>query len=203
MAFTIATENLIKALQTLPGVGIRSATRMALYLLERDPEAGQQLAQALSTALERVHKCPQCRSLTEQPICEICADTGRDQQTICVVANDADRAGIEMAAAYGGRYFVLHGSLSPIDGVGPEELGLFELADWVSQNAVTELIIALDQQVEAEATVHYLAEQYKNHPVKLSRVRFDQMTSGALDQVDSSVVETALINKSPLAFEQD
>lgn len=203
MSYTPATEQLIQALQSLPGVGTRSAQRMALHLLERDPQAGDTLAASLKEAIDRVHKCPKCRSLTEADVCEICSDDSRDAKTLCLVASDADKAGIEMAAQFQGRYFVLHGTLSPIDGVGPNELGLLDLAEKVKQDGIQELIIALDDQLESEATVHYITEQYKNSDVTLSRVHFHQLKSGKLDQVESRVIENALSNKQTIGFEHD
>lgn len=203
MAFTPATEKLIQALQLLPGVGMRSAQRMALQLLEREPEAGQQLAQALSGALQTVHKCPRCRTLTEQDLCEICSDTERDTSVICVVANDVDRSGIEMSAAFAGRYFVLHGVLSPIDGVGPEQLGLFDLVEQASGDDVNEVMLALDEQLESDATVHYLKEHLKDAGVTISRVPFHQLKSGSLDRTESRVIEQALSGKTTIGFEHD
>lgn len=203
MSYTPATEKLIQALQLLPGVGTRSAQRMALELLERDPQAGHALVSSLTDALSRVKKCPECRTLTELEVCEICADSARDKKVICVVANDADKAGIEMSAHFQGRYFVLHGTLSPIDGVGPTELGLFDLADKVKEQGIQEIVIALDEKLESEATVHYLTEQYKHSDVTLSRVPFLQLKSGKLDQVESRVLETALSNKKTIGLEHD
>lgn len=203
MAFTPATEKLIHALQALPGVGARSAQRMALQLLERDPQSGQSLSEALATALASVRKCPQCRALTESDLCEICADPERDTGVLCVVASDVDRSGIEMSAAFSGRYYVLHGVLSPIDGIGPDELGLDALIARVEDGAVAELMLALDERLESEATVHYLKEQLKHTQVSITRVPFQQLKSGALDQVDSRVIEKALSGKQTIGFEHD
>lgn len=203
MAYTPSTEKLIEALQALPGVGIRSAQRMALQLLERDPDAGQRLSQALADALKAVHRCPQCRTLTESERCDTCADTTRDQALLCVVASDADRSGIEMSAAYNGRYFVLHGVLSPIDGIGPDELGLDHLIELVASGSVTEIMLALDERLESDATVHYLKEQLKNTDLTITRVPFQQMKSGALDKVDSRIIEQALGSKQTIGFEHD
>lgn len=203
MAFTPSTEALIRALQQLPGIGSRSAARMALHLLERDTLAGQQLQSALHDALARVHRCPSCRSLTEMDLCEICVDDQRDGQLLCVVASDADRAAIELTGKFSGHYFVLHGVLSPIDGVGPNELGVADLLAKVSNSKPSEVIIALDEQMEAEATAHYLAEKLKPSLVKCSRVTFHNMKSGSLDKADSRSLAQALANKQDIAFEQD
>ncbi|EAR07636.1 recombination mediator RecR [Reinekea blandensis] len=203
MAFTPATEKLIQALQALPGVGVRSAQRMALQLLEREPETGQRLSSALSDALTLVHKCPQCRTLTEDDLCGVCANPDRDASVICVVASDVDRAGIEMSAAFQGRYFVLHGVLSPIDGIGPETLGLVELVELARSGEVSEIMLALDDRLESEATVHFIKEQFKESGLTVTRVPFHQMKSGALDQADSRVIEQALTQKQTLGFEHD
>ena len=203
MAYTPATEALIVALQALPGVGTRTAQRMALQLLERDTDAAQALVAALSSALAKVHKCPQCRTLTEHEQCQICSDEQRDALTLCVVASDADKSGLEMSAKYNGRYFVLHGVLSPIDGVGPHELGIFELIEDIKSRAVKEVILALDEQLEAEATVHYISQHLKNSSVKITRLGFQQMRSGALDKTESHIIAQALASKQEIGFEQD
>lgn len=203
MAYTPATEKLIRALQTLPGVGTRSAQRMALQLLERDTASAQLLVNSLQDALNKVKKCPSCRTLTEEDVCSICADDTRDHATICVVANDADKAGIEMAASFSGIYYVLHGTLSPIDAVGPQELGILDLMERVSQGSVSEIVLALDEQLESEATVHYISEQIKQSEVQVTRVQFQNMKSGSLDKVESHVIEKALAGKQTIGFEHD
>ncbi len=203
MAYTPATEKLIETLQYLPGVGTRSAARMALHLLERNTDAAQALSEALSAALEKVHKCPQCRSLTEDPLCSVCADPDRDASALCVVASDADKSGIEMAGTFKGRYFVLHGVLSPIDGVGPETLGLFELVEQIRGSDIKQVILALDEEMESEATIHYLTEQLKSLPVEFSRVHFYQMKSGALDKTESRVIANAFASMESIGFEHD
>jgi recombination protein RecR len=176
---------------------------MALHLLERDNNAAQALSQALQAALSRVHKCPACRSLTETDLCSVCADSARDQQVVCVVVSDADKAGLEMAQRFRGRYFVLHGVLSPIDGVGPEQLGLFDLLALVQEQGVGEVILALDEQMESEATAHYISEQLRPLAVKRSRIRFAQMRSGSLDKVDSHVIANAITDKKEIGLEFD
>ena len=203
MSYTPATEALIRTLQALPGVGTRSAQRMALQLLERDTQSAQLLSDALVDAVAKAHKCPQCRSLTEQEICQICSDDEREQSLLCVVSNDADKAGIEMSNRFNGRYFVLHGTLSPIDGIGPEQLGIFELIETIKTTSVTHVLLALDEQIEAEATVHYISEHLKGLDVKISRLPFTQMKSGSLDQTDSRVIANALASTQEIGFEHD
>ena len=203
MSFTPATEKLIQALQMLPGVGVRSAQRMALQLLERDPASALKLSESLQQAIERVKKCPCCRTLTETELCDICDDGSRDRGSLCVVANDADKSGIEMSGKFSGRYFVLHGVLSPIDGIGPEELGVFDLLDLVKKEAIGEVILALDEQMESEATVHYLTEHLKTLSTRVSRVQFHNMKNGSLDAVESHVIGNAFSSKKEIGFELD
>lgn len=205
MPHTPATEALIKALQRLPGIGPRSAQRMALYLLERDVASGQQLSESLQTALQTVHKCPQCRALTEHALCRICDDPSRDKSIFCVVENESDKSAIEMSRRFTGRYFVLHGVLSPIDAVGPEELGIFELIDRIGEQGVTEVLFALDEKMESEATIHYISEQIRvSQPdIKRSRVRFANLKSGSLDTADSHQIVNAMTDKKEIGFEHD
>ena len=203
MAYTPATEKLIAALQCLPGVGTRSAARMALQLLERDTDRAQTLLAALQEALQKVHKCPQCRTLTELPLCEICADHTRERDSLCIVASDADKAGIEMAGSFQGRYFVLHGTLSPIDGIGPETLGIFQLIDFIKAENIRQVTLALDEQMESEATVHYIREQLKPLDLAISRVHFYQMKSGALDKTEQRVIAHAFAAQESIGFEHD
>jgi recombination protein RecR len=207
MAYTPATEELIRTLQLLPGIGSRSAARMALYLLERDTESAQQLSRSLAEALARVHRCPSCRTLTEEAVCAVCENDDRNGKLLCVVANDADRAAIEMSKRFHGRYFVLHGVLSPIDGVGPEQLGVFELIDKVRSESVEELMFVLDDQMESEATIYYIteqlnAEQFKDLAVKCSRVFVGHFKNCTLDQAESRHLVSALENKRESNLEQ-
>lgn len=203
MAYTPATEALIKTLQSLPGIGVRSAQRMALQLLERDRESAQALSQALSNALEHVQKCSVCRTLTESDVCEICSNDERDQSNICIVASDVDKAGIEMSGHYQGRFFVLHGLLSPIDGMGPAELGVSELITQLEKGGINEVIWALDDQVEAQATGYYLNEQIKSFNVLRTRIPFTQMKSGTLDKTDSHIIGKAFNDKQAIGSEYD
>lgn len=202
MAYTPATEELIRALQGLPGVGSRSAARMALHLLERDTESAQSLSVALSDALTKVHRCPSCRTLTEQPVCAICDDAERDSTRLCVVVNDADRAAIEMSKQFQGHYFVLHGVLSPMEGVGPEQLAIFDLLDKLRAGTVSEVIFALDEQMESEATVYYITEQLKSVDIQCSRMRFAHLKNGHLDQAESRYLVNAMAQRQEILVEQ-
>ena len=203
MAYTPATEELIRALQGLPGIGSRSAARMALHLLERDTESAQWLNNALADALNKVHRCPSCRTLTEQVECDICQDSERDASSLCVVVNDADRAAIEMSKQFQGHYFVLHGVLSPIEGVGPEQLAIFDLIDKLKNNDVSEVIFVLDDQMESEATVFYITEQLKAIDVRCSRVTLMHLKNGNLDQAESRHLVSALTNRQEITLEQE
>lgn len=203
MAYTPAIEELIEALQMLPNVGSRTAQRMVLQLLERDVESAQRLSKALQTALECVRKCPSCRTLTEQELCSVCADDIRDRSMLCVVSSDVDRAGIEMSGQFTGHYHVLHGVLSPIDHIGPQELGIFDLVDRVQTQSVSEVILALDSEIESEATAQYIASQLKQVDCKITRIPFSEMKSGNLDRTDTHVIRSAFNRKQEFSFERD
>ena len=157
-------DQLIEALRCLPGVGPKSAQRMALHLLERDREGGRHLSATLDAAMERIGRCGSCRNLTEQELCGICANDQRDTALLCVVESPSDVLAIEQATAYRGRYFVLMGRLSPLDGIGPEELGMDELADRLSNEPPKEMIIATNPTVEGEATAFYVQRMARNEP---------------------------------------
>src|ERR1700758_74251 len=161
MKFSPLIDQLVQGLRCLPGVGPKSAQRMAFHLLERNREAGLQLAEALQLALTHVGHCRQCHTLSELDVCGICADTRRDQQTLCVVESPADVLALEQAGTYRGVYFVLMGHLSPIDGIGPEEIGINHLLERVRENQITEVILATNPTVEGEATAYYITEQVK------------------------------------------
>ena len=151
-------DQFIEALRCLPGVGPKSAQRMALHLLERDREGGQHLATVLEAAMERIGRCNRCRNLTEQELCRICANPQRDAALLCVVESPSDVLAIEHATGYQGHYFVLMGRLSPLDGIGPQELGLSALDQRLAEGGIEEVIIATNPTVEGDATAHYLAD---------------------------------------------
>ena len=151
-------DELVQALRCLPGVGAKSAQRMAFHLLERDRAGARRLADKLHAAADRIGRCTRCRTFTEDTVCALCRAPGRDDEQLCVVESPADLMAIEQATGYRGRYFVLHGRLSPLDGRGPRELGLDQLADRLAEGQVRELIVATNPTVEGEATAHYLAE---------------------------------------------
>jgi recombination protein RecR len=160
--FSPLIDELMNSLRCLPGVGPKSAQRMALHLLERDREGASRLAQALSTSVAGVGECRRCRTLTEQNLCSICNNQRRNQALLCVVETPADVLAIEQAGTYVGTYFVLHGHLSPIDGIGPADLGLDQLQTLLAEGGVEEVILATNPTIEGEATAHYISERARN-----------------------------------------
>jgi len=191
-------EQLIEALKVLPGVGPKSAQRMAYHLLERERERGLQLAGVLAEALDRIGHCAQCRDFTEGEVCAICASASRDRQLLCVVESPADRLAIEQATGYRGVYFILQGRLSPLDGVGPRELGLDKLAERLAAGEVVEMIIATNPTVEGEATAHYLAQLARQHGVKPSRLAHGVPLGGELEYVDRGTLSHAFGTRSEM-----
>lgn len=192
MKYSPALENLIEALRCLPGVGPKSAQRMSLHLLERNREGAVALARALDTAMERIGHCTRCRNLSELSVCEICSDPRRDAGTICVVETPADVMAIEQSGGYRGLYFILMGHLSPIDGIGPEEIGLHEFERRVVEEGVAEVILATNPTVEGEATAYYLTEMLREQAVRVSRIAHGVPLGGELEYVDGSTLAHAL-----------
>lgn len=184
-------EQLIQALRVLPGVGPKSAQRMAYHVLEREREGGRALAGVLLEAVERIGHCERCRDFSETPVCPVCASPSRDAQLLCVVETPADRLVIEQATGYRGLYFVLQGRLSPLDGIGPRELGLDRLAARLEGEGVQELIIATNPTVEGEATAHYLAQLARQHGVRPSRPAHGLPLGGELEYVDRGTLSHA------------
>jgi recombination protein RecR len=193
-----AIENLTQALRCLPGVGNKSASRMTLHLLQHNRAAALSLAQALTEAVERVRHCECCRNFSEDALCSLCQDTRRDAGIICVVETPSDVAAIESTSSYKGRYHVLLGHLSPIDGVGPNDIGLDLLDARVDSGGVTEVILATSSTVEGEATAHYIANQMRARGIEISRLARGVPMGGELDYVDSSTLAQALSGRRPL-----
>lgn len=184
-------NELIEALRCLPGVGSKSAQRMAFHLLERDRERGLRLAGALEEALRRVGHCTRCRNFSETPVCALCASASRDRHVLCVVESAADLTAIEQATGYRGQYFVLLGRLSPLDGLGPQELGLGLLAERLAEGEIEEMIIATNPTVEGEATAHYLAELARAGGVRPTRLAHGVPLGGELEYVDRGTLAHA------------
>ena len=184
-------ERLIDALRCLPGVGPKSAQRMALHLLEREREAGRHLARIMGEAMERVERCTRCRDLTEHELCAICANPGRDSELLCVVESPIDVLAVEQATTYRGQYFVLLGRLSPLDGIGPAELGLDDLDDRLAESPPREMIIATNATVEGEATAYYLQRMAEKHGVAVSMIAHGVPLGGELEYTDQSTLAHA------------
>ena len=189
-------EQLIESLRVLPGVGQKSAQRMAYHLLERDREGGKRLAAALAEAVERIGHCQRCRDFSESDLCAICASASRDAHLLCAVETPADRLAIEQATDYRGLYLVLHGRLSPLDGIGPRELGLDRLGERLAGGEVQEMIIATNPTVEGEATAHYLAQLARQHGVRPSRPAHGLPLGGELEYVDRGTLSHAFGSRS-------
>lgn len=193
-------QQLIDAFRRLPGVGNKSAQRMVLHFLERDRDGGRRLAQALLAAMNGVGQCESCRTLAEERLCRICAHPNRDHGTICVVETPADVFALEQTASYRGVYFVLMGHLSPIDGVGPEKLGIAGLVARVREQSVQEVILATNPTVEGEATAWYIAEQLRGEVLaerglKVSRIAHGVPMGGELEYIDGSTLTHSLAGR--------
>ena len=184
-------EQLIDAQRVLPGVGQKTAQRMAYQLLEREREGGRRLARALAEAMARIGHCPRCRNFSEDALCSLCASASRDAAQLCVVESPADLLALEQATGYRGLYFVLQGRLSPLDGLGPDELGLPLLASRLEQGEVRELILATNPTVEGEATAHYLAQLARAAGVRSSRLAHGVPLGGELEYVDRGTLAHA------------
>ena len=198
MAYSPLLQRLMDALRALPGVGPKSAQRMAFQLLERDRRGALALAEALKAAAEGVRHCSRCRMLTDQELCEICASAKRDVSLLCVVETPADVYAIEHATGFRGRYFVLMGHLSPLDGIGPDELGLAELEARLDEGGVVELILATNPTVEGEATAHYVAELARRRGVRTTRIAHGVPIGGELEYIDGGTLSHAFTGRQDL-----
>ncbi len=188
-------EELMEALRCLPGVGPRSAQRMAFHLLERDRDGGRHLGQTLLAAMERIGHCERCRTFSEEPVCALCANPRRDDRQICVVETPAEVVAIEQAAGYGGRYFVLGGRLSPLDGIGPREIGLDLLQRRLEEGGLEELILATNPTVEGEATAHYIGDMARRLGVRVTRIAHGVPLGGELEYVDGGTLSHAFAGR--------
>jgi len=188
-------DQFIEALRCLPGVGPKSAQRMALHLLERDREGGIHLSTMLETAMEQIGRCDSCRNLTELQTCKICSNDQRDRSQLCIVESPSDVMAIEQATGYSGLYFVLMGRLSPLDGIGPAELGLEELAEKLNTQPPKEMIIATNPTVEGEATAFYLQRMAQKHGITVSRIAHGVPLGGELEFTDQSTIAHAFTSR--------
>jgi recombination protein RecR len=192
-----ALEELIDALRCLPGVGPRSAQRMAYHLLQHDQDGAQRLAAALGRALGRIRRCSRCNTFTEEELCGLCASPKRDPRLLCVVEMPADLAVMEQTLAYKGLYFVLMGRLSPIDGVGPKEVGLDRLVARACDGVVKEVILATNFTNEGEATAHYIGEMLRSRGLEITRIARGIPVGGELEYVDAGTLAQAYYERRP------
>lgn len=188
-------DRLIEALRCLPGVGPKSAQRIAFHLLERNRAGARRLAAALKEAVETVRNCERCRNFSDAPLCRVCASAKRDASLLCVVESPTDIGLIEQAGGYSGRYFVLMGRLSPLDGIGPDDLGMEKLTVLLNTGEVTEVILATSTTVEGQATAHYLTELIQGRGIRVSRLAQGIPLGGELEFVDSGTLAHAISSR--------
>lgn len=191
-------NQLIDSLRRLPGVGPKSAQRMAFHLLERDRDSGRQLAMVMSAAMEHIGRCTRCRTLTEHERCQLCVNPRRDASILCIVEQPSDIVAIEQATHYSGLYFVLGGRLSPLDGIGPEDLGLDQLEARFKEPELREAILAISPTVEGLATAHYIADLASDLELQLSRIAHGVPLGGELEFVDGSTLAHAFAGRQGL-----
>lgn len=199
MAFTPLLQELLAALRCLPGVGPKSSQRMAFHLLERDRAGAERLVGALEAALRGVGLCSRCRMFAEAELCGICADSRRDQTLVCVVETPADVVAIEDSGSFRGRYFVLMGRLSPLDGIGPDQLGVPVLAQQLAGGELRELILATSATVEGEATAAYLASIARARGIRATRIAHGVPMGGELEYVDAGTLSHAITARTTIA----
>ena len=195
MPDTHALDTLIQSLRRLPGVGVRSAQRMAFHLLQHDREGAQVLARALQEAVAQVRHCARCHTFTESGICATCADPRRDASKLCVVETPADQAAMERTAAFKGRYFVLMGKLSPLDGIGPREIGVQKLIERATDGVVQEVILATNFTAEGEATAHVIGQALKSRGLVVTRLARGVPAGSELEYVDLGTIAHALVDR--------
>jgi recombination protein RecR len=198
MQFSPLINRLIEDLRCLPGVGPKSAQRMAFHLLEHNRDAAKRLAETLLEAAEKIGHCQSCRTLTETALCSVCASTKRDTSKLCIVESPADVNAIEQATDYNGLYFVLMGHLSPLDGIGPKEIGIDLLEQRVKSGTIEEVILATNPTVEGEATAHYISEIVKEHGIKPTRIAHGVPVGGELEYVDGGTLSHAFSGRREL-----
>ncbi len=198
MKYSPLLEELIESLRCLPGVGRKSAQRMAFHLLERDRGGAKALSRTLLDAVENMGHCRRCRMFSELDLCEVCASQKRDDGLLCVVETPADVVAVEQTAMFSGRYFVLMGHLSPLDGIGPDELGLDLLETRLKEGQVKEMILATNPTIEGEATAHYLSEMANKTNIRVSRIAHGVPIGGELEFVDAGTLSHAIAGRQVL-----
>lgn len=189
---------LIESFKILPGIGEKSAQRMAFYLLEKNREGGAKLAKLISSSMEQIRNCVSCRTLTEEKVCDICSSEKREKSLLCVVENPTDIIAIESSGSFKGKYFVLMGRLSPIDGITPEDLGIPMLIDRIRESEVKEIIIATSPTVEGDATSFYIRDQIKDESIIVSRIAYGVPMGGELEYVDNTTLSRAILGRRKL-----
>ena len=195
MPDTHALDTLIQSLRRLPGVGVRSAQRMAFHLLQHDREGAQVLARALQEAVAQVRHCARCHTFTESEICATCADPRRDASKLCVVETPADQAALERTSAFQGRYFVLMGRLSPLDGIGPHDIGVHELIERAADGVVQEVILATNFTAEGAATAHVIGQALRSRGLTVTRLARGVPAGSELEYVDLGTIAHALVDR--------
>jgi len=191
-------NQLVDSLRCLPGVGPKSAQRMAFHLLQRNRQGGMRMAELLRLSMERITHCTVCRDFTEADICRVCADTKRETEKLCIVESPSDLAALDKATDYRGLYFVLHGKLSPLDGIGPEMLGLDDLTARFDSGSVREVILATNSTVEGEATAHYVGEMARARQLSVMRIAHGVPLGGELEYVDGGTLSHAFAGRTPI-----
>ena len=189
---------LIESFKILPGIGEKSAQRMAFYLLEKNREGGAKLAKLITSSMEQIRNCASCRTLTEEKVCDICSSEKREKSLLCVVENPTDIIAIESSGSFKGKYFVLMGRLSPIDGITPEDLGIPMLIDRIGESEVKEIIIATSPTVEGDATSFYIRDQIKDASIIVSRIAYGVTMGGELEYVDNTTLSRAIQGRRKL-----
>ncbi len=199
MSFSPLINQLISALRVLPGVGVKSAQRMAFHILQRNKEGGRQLSQVLMAAITEIGNCRRCRTLSENELCTICINPAREQNLLCIVETPSDVLAVEQTGVFRGLYFVLMGHLSPIDGIGPEQLGIEYLRDLLNTGAITEVIMATSTTVEGETTAYYIAEITKSYAhIHTTRLALGMPLGGELEHLDGGTLARALSQRSEI-----
>jgi recombination protein RecR len=199
MKFSPLLEELIEALRCLPGVGPKTAQRMAFQLLERGRDNGKFLAKTLLAAMENIKHCLNCRTFSESELCGLCASPNRDRTLLCVVESPIDMVAVEQMGSYRGLFFVLMGHLSPLDGIGPDDLGMKELNHILAQGTLKEVILATNPTVEGEATAHYISELIKTYAIKVTRIAHGVPLGGELEYIDCGTLARAFAGRDILA----
>ena len=185
-------NQLIQAFKILPGIGEKSAQRMAFHLLEKNREGGRNLAKLINESVENIRNCSECRNLTEDVVCHICLDEKRNKKLICVVESPTDVLAIENSGSFNGKYFVLMGRLSPIDGVTPQDLGIPKLIERIKSSDIDEIIIATSPTIEGDATSFYIKDQLNDNNILISRIAYGVPMGGELEYVDNTTLGRAI-----------